>query len=78
MHRNLKPSNFLFTNSQSKNVKIVDFSLAQFYNKKNKFIYVNAGTPGYVAPEILENLEEKQRYDCKCDMFSLGILFYEM
>jgi serine/threonine protein kinase len=32
------------------------------------------GTPFYVAPEIVR----KEKYDAKCDIWSLGIVAYEM
>jgi len=31
-----------------------------------------AGTPGYVAPEIIK----KQPYDCRCDYWSLAVTLY--
>ena len=37
---------------------------------------MHVGTPGYVAPEILENDSEKNRYNEKCDIFSIGVIFH--
>jgi calcium-dependent protein kinase len=34
------------------------------------------GTPGYVAPEILGNESEENRYSEKCDLFSIGIILH--
>ena len=56
-------------------LKIIDFGLAQYVNEK-KYIYVHVGTPGFVAPEILANDDEDHRYDEKCDLFSIGIIFH--
>lgn len=68
----------MFSLSQSgvlSQLKIIDFGLAQFINSK-KYIYVHAGTPGFVAPEILANESEDHRYTEKCDLFSVGVIFH--
>ena len=36
------------------------------------------GTPGYIAPEILELDPENSKYNEKCDVFSVGIILYMM
>ena len=38
--------------------------------------FKRCGTPGYVAPEVLKWKEKEPFYDSKCDVFSLGCLFY--
>ncbi|EAS07867.2 Serine/Threonine kinase domain protein (macronuclear) [Tetrahymena thermophila SB210] len=78
MHRDLKPQNIMFTISQSgalSQLKLIDFGLAQII-KSQKYIYVHVGTPGFVAPEILANESENHRYDEKCDLFSIGVIFH--
>ncbi|EGR30302.1 protein kinase domain protein [Ichthyophthirius multifiliis] len=75
MHRDIKLQNIMLQNNENSFiVKIIDFGFAQFINKK--YIFVHVGTPGYVAPEILQNQQDNNRYNEKCDMFSLGILFH--
>ena len=52
---------------------IADFGLAC---KGKNPIYKRCGTPGFVTPEVLNHLEEDLMYDAKCDIFSVGIIFY--
>ena len=68
VHRDIKPENIMLT--QSGELKLIDFGLSkrQSGNKKLKTI---AGTPYYMAPEVLEG-----SYDSKCDTWSLGVLLY--
>ena len=40
-------------------VVIVDFGLAEYINSE-KFLFTKCGTPGYVAPEILNMNSESQ------------------
>ncbi|EGR31471.1 protein kinase domain protein [Ichthyophthirius multifiliis] len=81
MHRDLKPQNLMFAtepeDGQPYQVKIIDFGLAQ-YVKAKKYIYVHVGTPGFVAPEILNNESENNRYTEKCDLFSIGVIMHIM
>lgn len=57
-------------------VKIIDFGFAVFQEslKNMKAAEKFAGTPGYLAPEILR-FEE---YDETVDNFSLGVILYFM
>ncbi len=50
---------------------MADFGLAEFENTGNR-IFTRCGTPGYVAPEVLND----ENYDCKADAFSAGVIFY--
>ena len=75
MHRDIKPQNILFCEEKKDTIKIIDFGLAQMISEK-KYLYVHVGTPGYVAPEILANEHENNRYNEKCDLFSAGVIFH--
>ena len=50
-------------------LKLIDFGLSQtFHNRKLKTI---VGSPYYVAPEVIN-----QDYTEKCDIWSVGVIFY--
>ena len=70
-HRDIKSENIMVRkNENSFDVKLIDFGLATF-NIKNDIIQI-CGTPGYIAPEILKEIE----YDDRADIFSLGAVLY--
>lgn len=55
MHRDLKPENLLFLHKEDLNsLKIADFGLAQSVDE-HPYIYPKCGTPGFVAPEVLNS-----------------------
>lgn len=69
MHRDLKPENIMI---DEKNwiLKIVDFGASEFFTEEENF-FEKFGTPYYIAPEVLSN-----RYNYKCDNWSLGVILY--
>ena len=71
LHRDLKPQNLLINREGL--LKLADFGLAEKVNESRNPIN-QAGTVGYVAPEILENLP----YGTASDIWSLGCLLYVM
>ncbi|MDZ4847795.1 MAG: serine/threonine-protein kinase [Pirellulaceae bacterium] len=73
VHRDVKPANILL--DQSGNPYVVDFGLAlreQDIGKGARF----AGTPAYMSPEQARG--EGHRVDGRSDIFSLGVVIYEM
>ena len=54
MHRDLKPENIMLRSNGSMTPVIVDLGLATFSDIE-KYLFFRCGTPGYVAPEIIEN-----------------------
>jgi serine/threonine protein kinase len=74
MHRDLKPENIMV--DATFNIKLIDFGLASRIRDTHR-VYARCGTPGYLAPEIFVELDGKNIYE-KCDMFSLGCVFYYM
>jgi serine/threonine protein kinase len=75
VHRDIKPENLLLAKDGS--VKIADFGIAKMMGPESDAQRESgtAGTPGYMAPEQ-ENSPE--RVDSRADIYSLGVVFYEM
>lgn len=91
IHRDLKPSNVLITNDGS--LKITDFGLSKLHtdyyeiihssdpnldtilnNQKTKFDTFDIGTYWYMCPELVNRVP----YDNKMDIWSLGLILYEI
>ena len=75
-HRDIKPENFLVCfehNSIIPKIKIIDFGLSCFIPEDN-FMTEMVGSPLYQAPEMLET----GRYSKMADLWSVGIILYNM
>ena len=78
LHRDIKPENLLL--DARGRVKIADFGIAKLLGESRPEITLTAsgaalGTPAYMAPEQLEKPAE---VDHRADIYSLGVVFYEM
>ena len=72
IHRDVKPMNILIT--KDKQFKLGDLSESTFVNKETYLKSKQVGTPLYLSPEIIK----KQAYDHRSDIFSLGVVMYQM
>eukprot|EP00826_Nyctotherus_ovalis_P009019 TRINITY_DN12353_c0_g1_i13.p1 TRINITY_DN12353_c0_g1~~TRINITY_DN12353_c0_g1_i13.p1 ORF type:complete len:304 (+),score=84.18 TRINITY_DN12353_c0_g1_i13:150-1061(+) len=68
-HRDIKPDNVLLT--QKSEAKLSDFGCCTCLELTEKRL---CGTPEYIAPEAIQTKE----YQDKSDVWSLGVLLYEM
>jgi len=75
MHRDLKPENLLFRTPDSTDLAIVDLGLATRVDIPS-FMFVRCGTPGFVAPEVINIKDLNTKYEAICDVFSLGLIFH--
>jgi serine/threonine protein kinase len=78
VHRDIKPENILI--DKKGRVKISDFGLAKLLDKPATANTLTAaghtmGTPHYMAPE---QIEHPGQVDHRADIYSLGVVFYEM
>jgi calcium/calmodulin-dependent protein kinase I len=75
MHRDLKPQNIILRESDQCWV-IADFGLAACTDKQ--LLFDQCGTMGYIAPEILGENTKDRTYDFSCDLYSLGVVAYNL
>ncbi|XP_038638191.1 calcium/calmodulin-dependent protein kinase type 1-like isoform X3 [Scyliorhinus canicula] len=72
VHRDLKPENLLYASPfDDSKIMISDFGLSKI-EETGRFLSTACGTPGYVAPEILEQKPYGKSVDC----WSIGIISY--
>ncbi len=72
VHRDIKPANLMVLPDYS--IKVMDFGIARVESSSMTKTGVAMGTPNYISPEQLQG----QKIDGRSDLFSLGIVFYEM
>lgn len=75
VHRDLKPENIMV--DEHDNIKLIDFGIASDAGAK-RLTYANftaaLGTPNYISPEQVKG----KRGDARSDLYSMGVLLYEM
>jgi len=73
VHRDIKPENLLLDSTGR--IKIADFGIATIIGQTNPTVEKAAGTPAYMAPEQRAN---NTPVDARVDIYSLGVVLYEM
>ena len=75
IHRDLKPGNIMFREDES--LAIIDFGISKDINTKLDLTEDGQimGTPNYMAPEQGKGLYKP---DARSDLYSLGVMLYEM
>ena len=72
LHRDLKPGNIHL--EPGGRVKILDFGLARIESSEITRTGMVLGTPNYMSPEQVRG----EKVDARSDVFSLGVVFYEI
>lgn len=72
VHRDLKPENIFIT--QKNTIKLGDFGISTILTDTNQLLNTFVGTPHYISPEIIRG----QPYSFKTDIWSLGVILYEL
>ena len=75
VHRDLKPENIMVDDNDQ--IKLIDFGIAMKEDARRlTFVNVSSllGTPDYISPEQVKGARGDQR----SDIYSMGIIFYEM
>ena len=75
VHRDLKPENIMV--DEQDNIKLIDFGIAGDTSAR-RLTYANftatLGTPNYISPEQVKG----KRGDGRSDIYSMGVILYEM
>lgn len=75
VHRDLKPENIMVDDQD--NIKLIDFGIASDSSAR-RLTYANftatLGTPNYISPEQVKG----KRGDGRSDLYSMGVILYEM
>lgn len=75
VHRDLKPENLLFMDkTDNARLMITDFGLSKVLTSGNDVLMTACGTPGYVAPEVLEQIGHGK----PVDIWSVGVIAYTL
>ena len=72
LHRDIKPKNVMLTDDGT--CKLTDFGCSKVLSRSRSLVNSSIGTPYYFSPEMTK----VESYSYKTDIWSLGVLFYEI
>ncbi|MGE4352637.1 MAG: Stk1 family PASTA domain-containing Ser/Thr kinase [Oscillospiraceae bacterium] len=72
VHRDIKPHNIMV--EKNGNVKVADFGIARLQDSQNTLTQETLGSVHYISPEQAEG----KYVDSRSDLYSLGVILYEM
>ena len=72
IHRDIKSHNVFL--SEDGTVKLGDFGISKILEGSKSRASTTIGTPFYISPEMVKG----EKYNEKTDLWSLGVLLYEM
>ena len=77
VHRDIKPDNIMFTSDGVP--KLADLGIARYRDSEGETTVTKTemivGTPAYMSPE---QMLDSHNVDARADIYSLGVVFYEM
>ena len=72
VHRDIKPHNIMILKDGS--IKVADFGIARISSAQSTLTREALGSVHYISPEQAKGA----RVDCRSDLYSLGVVMYEM